>query len=98
MESLGHMTNQRGDGGERLRFSGEQLLKLKQSLKVCDEILRRSKEIAAEIFGEEQSWVGLAVKSKVSVQFERERHPLPSLIHRYCKRQCIVKDCVSGFL
>lgn len=38
-----------------------------QSLKVSDEILRRSKEIAVELFGEEQSWIGRGVESKVSV-------------------------------
>ncbi|ESQ46355.1 hypothetical protein EUTSA_v10000058mg [Eutrema salsugineum] len=60
----------RGDGAERLRFSREQLLQLKESIQVSADILRRSKEIAAELFGEEQSWVDRAAESKPSNQLQ----------------------------
>ncbi|CAH2061299.1 unnamed protein product [Thlaspi arvense] len=58
----------RGDGGERLKFTREQLLQLKETIQVSVEILRRSKEISPELFGEEQSWVGRAAESKPSNQ------------------------------
>uniref|UniRef100_A0A1J3G2H2 Eukaryotic translation initiation factor isoform 4G-2 n=2 Tax=Noccaea caerulescens TaxID=107243 RepID=A0A1J3G2H2_NOCCA len=67
----------RGDGGERLRFTREQLLQLKESLKVSDEILRRSKEIAVELFGEEQSWIGRGVESKPTNQQPQNRYSEP---------------------
>lgn len=38
-----------------------------QSVQVSDEILRRCKEIAAELFGEDQSWGNRAAEIKVSV-------------------------------
>ncbi|CAN7015285.1 hypothetical protein BRARA_K00529 [Brassica rapa] len=46
----------RGEGHEILRFTREQLLQLKEAIQVSEEILKLSREISADLFGEEQSW------------------------------------------
>ncbi|KAG7567490.1 Armadillo-type fold [Arabidopsis thaliana x Arabidopsis arenosa] len=58
----------RDDSGERLRFTREQLLQHRESVQVSDEILRRCKEIAAELFGEEQSWGNRVAENKLTNQ------------------------------
>ncbi|KAG2238284.1 hypothetical protein Bca52824_092496 [Brassica carinata] len=46
----------RGEGHEILRFSREQLLQLKEAIQVSEDILKLSREISSDLFGEEQSW------------------------------------------
>ncbi|KAJ4873066.1 Eukaryotic translation initiation factor isoform 4G-2 [Raphanus sativus] len=46
----------RGEGHEILRFTREQLLQLKEAIQVSEEILKLSREISSDLFGEEQSW------------------------------------------
>ncbi|XP_006293720.2 eukaryotic translation initiation factor [Capsella rubella] len=59
----------RENSGERLRFTRDQLLQVKQeSAQVSDEILRRCKEISAELFGEEHSWGNRVAESKPANQ------------------------------
>ncbi|AEC07523.1 Eukaryotic translation initiation factor isoform 4G-2 [Arabidopsis thaliana] len=56
----------RENSGERVRFSREEILQHRESVQVSDEILRRCKEIAVELFGEEQSWGNHAAESKIT--------------------------------
>ncbi|XP_031378339.1 eukaryotic translation initiation factor-like isoform X2 [Punica granatum] len=42
---------------ERIRYTRDQLLQLKEAVEPRDEILKIQKEIEAELFGEEQTWV-----------------------------------------
>ncbi|KAL1192503.1 Eukaryotic translation initiation factor isoform 4G-2 [Cardamine amara subsp. amara] len=56
------------DSGERVRFTREELLRLGESVQVSVDILRRAKEIAAELFGEEQSWGNRAAENKPTTQ------------------------------
>ncbi|CAN0838319.1 Eukaryotic translation initiation factor isoform 4G-1 [Linum grandiflorum] len=46
----------RFEGRERVRYTREQLLKIKESVVVSDEVLKIKQEIDTELFGEEQSW------------------------------------------
>ncbi|KAL0739240.1 hypothetical protein Bca4012_015450 [Brassica carinata] len=46
----------RFEGHEILRFTREQLLQLREAIQVSEEILRLSREISSDLFGEEQSW------------------------------------------
>ncbi|XP_010472401.1 PREDICTED: eukaryotic translation initiation factor-like [Camelina sativa] len=58
----------RENSGERVQFSRDQLLQVKQSVQVSDDILRRCKEIAVELFGEDRSWGNRAAESKQTNQ------------------------------
>ncbi|KFK41363.1 hypothetical protein AALP_AA2G120200 [Arabis alpina] len=51
--------------GERLLFTRKQLLQLRESIQVSVDFVRRSKEIAAELFGVEPSWERRAPESKI---------------------------------
>ncbi|BAB08857.1 eukaryotic initiation factor 4, eIF4-like protein [Arabidopsis thaliana] len=46
----------RFDGRERVKYTREQLLELKETTQLSDEILRVQRETAAELFGEEGTW------------------------------------------
>ncbi|CAN8326664.1 unnamed protein product [Cochlearia groenlandica] len=46
----------RFEGHEILRFTREQLLKLKEAIQVSEEILNLSRKISPDLFGEEQIW------------------------------------------
>ncbi|TXG60725.1 hypothetical protein EZV62_012088 [Acer yangbiense] len=46
----------RFEGRERVRYSREQLLQIKETVQISDDILKIKREIEAEVFGEEQSW------------------------------------------
>ncbi|KAL6012190.1 hypothetical protein ACLOJK_002668 [Asimina triloba] len=44
------------DGRERVRYTRDQLLQLREVVNVPEDILKVKKEIEAEVFGEDQSW------------------------------------------
>ncbi|XP_027358510.1 eukaryotic translation initiation factor-like isoform X1 [Abrus precatorius] len=44
------------EGRERLRYTRDQLLKLREAVEVPDDILKIKQEIEAELLGEDQSW------------------------------------------
>ncbi|GMI97585.1 eukaryotic translation Initiation Factor isoform 4G1 [Hibiscus trionum] len=46
----------RFEGRERVRYTRDQLLQLRQVVEVADEILKLKREIEVEVFGEEQNW------------------------------------------
>ncbi|WCJ30121.1 Eukaryotic translation initiation factor isoform 4G-1 [Euphorbia peplus] len=46
----------RFEGHDRVRYTREQLLQLKELAVISDEILKIKREIDAELFGEDQSW------------------------------------------
>lgn len=46
----------RFEGRERVRYTRDQLLQLREAVEVPDEILKIKRDIEVEIFGEEQSW------------------------------------------
>ncbi|GLU10278.1 hypothetical protein SLE2022_270970 [Rubroshorea leprosula] len=46
----------RFEGRERVRYSKEQLLQLREGIDVSDDILQIKQEIEAELFGEDQNW------------------------------------------
>ncbi|KAK4854052.1 hypothetical protein QYF36_018258 [Acer negundo] len=46
----------RFEGRERVRYTREQLLRIKETVQISDDILKIKREIEAEVFGEEQSW------------------------------------------
>ncbi|KAF1867022.1 hypothetical protein Lal_00049449 [Lupinus albus] len=46
----------RFEGRERVRYTGDQLLKLREVVEIPDDILKIKQDIAAELFGEDQSW------------------------------------------
>ncbi|KAK0570752.1 hypothetical protein LWI29_005903 [Acer saccharum] len=46
----------RFEGCERVRYTREQLLQIKETVQISDDILKIKREIEAEVFGEEQSW------------------------------------------
>ncbi|KAJ8747613.1 hypothetical protein K2173_014475 [Erythroxylum novogranatense] len=46
----------RFEGRDRLRYTREQLLQLREAAAISDEILKVKQEIEAEVFGEDQSW------------------------------------------
>ncbi|KAG5225901.1 MIF4G domain-containing family protein [Salix suchowensis] len=46
----------RFDGRERVRYTRDQLLQLREAVVIFDEILKIKQEIEAELFGEDQSW------------------------------------------
>ncbi|KAJ0262975.1 Eukaryotic translation initiation factor isoform 4G-2 [Hirschfeldia incana] len=58
----------RGEGHEILRFSREQLLQLREAIQVSEEILKLSREISSDLFGEEQSWGRSESKPAAPVQ------------------------------
>ncbi|KAJ0251761.1 Eukaryotic translation initiation factor isoform 4G-2 [Hirschfeldia incana] len=58
----------RFEGHEIVRFTREQLLQLKEGSQVSDEIVKLGKEIASDLFGEEQSWGRSESKPAVQVQ------------------------------
>ncbi|KAL4284740.1 hypothetical protein GQ457_16G005040 [Hibiscus cannabinus] len=47
----------RFEGRERVRYTRDQLLKLREVVEVADEILKIKREIEVELFGEEQNWI-----------------------------------------
>ncbi|KAH7569254.1 hypothetical protein JRO89_XS06G0131600 [Xanthoceras sorbifolium] len=46
----------RFEGRERVRYTRDQLLQIREAVQVSDDILKIKREIEAELFGEEQSW------------------------------------------
>ncbi|KAK2646788.1 hypothetical protein Ddye_021983 [Dipteronia dyeriana] len=46
----------RVEGRERVRYTREQLLQIKETVQIFNDILKIKREIEAEVFGEEQSW------------------------------------------
>ncbi|KAJ1410334.1 MIF4G-like, type 3 [Sesbania bispinosa] len=46
----------RFEGRERVRYTREQLLQLREAVEVPDDILKIKQDIEAELFGEDQSW------------------------------------------
>ncbi|XP_021277478.1 eukaryotic translation initiation factor isoform X1 [Herrania umbratica] len=46
----------RFEGRERVRYTRDQLLQLREAVEVADEILKIKREIDAELFGEDQNW------------------------------------------
>ncbi|XP_010047063.2 eukaryotic translation initiation factor [Eucalyptus grandis] len=44
------------EGQERVRYTRDQLLQLRQAIEVCDDILKIQREIEAEFLGEDQDW------------------------------------------
>ncbi|XP_011018056.1 PREDICTED: eukaryotic translation initiation factor isoform 4G-1 [Populus euphratica] len=46
----------RFEGHERVRYTRDQLLQLREAVVIFDEILKIKQEIEAELFGEDQSW------------------------------------------
>ncbi|XVF47886.1 hypothetical protein PTKIN_Ptkin03bG0146200 [Pterospermum kingtungense] len=46
----------RFEGRERVRYTRDQLLQLREAVEVADEILKIKREIEAELFGEDQNW------------------------------------------
>ncbi|KAL0726616.1 hypothetical protein Bca4012_022709 [Brassica carinata] len=58
----------RFEGHEIVRFTREQLLQLKEGSQVSDEILKLGKEIASDLFGEEQSWGRSETKPAAQLQ------------------------------
>ncbi|KAI9126074.1 hypothetical protein K1719_003492 [Acacia pycnantha] len=47
----------RFEGRERVRYTRDQLLQLREVVEVPDDIIKIKQEIEAELFGEDQSWV-----------------------------------------
>ncbi|GMJ15616.1 eukaryotic translation Initiation Factor isoform 4G1 [Hibiscus trionum] len=45
------------EGRERVRYTRDQLLQLKEAVEVAEEILKIKRDIEVEIFGEDQNWV-----------------------------------------
>ncbi|GLT80483.1 hypothetical protein SLA2020_519210 [Shorea laevis] len=46
----------RFEGHERVRYTRDQLLQLREGVEVSDDILKVKQEIEAEVFGEDQNW------------------------------------------
>ncbi|OMO98326.1 MIF4G-like, type 3 [Corchorus capsularis] len=46
----------RFEGRERVRYTRDQLLQLREAVEIADEILRIKREIDVELFGEDQNW------------------------------------------
>ncbi|KHN17504.1 Eukaryotic initiation factor iso-4F subunit p82-34 [Glycine soja] len=46
----------RFEGRERVRYTREQLLQLKEGVEILDDVLKIKQDIEAELFGEDQSW------------------------------------------
>ncbi|KAF7838128.1 eukaryotic translation initiation factor [Senna tora] len=46
----------RFEGRERVRYTRDQLLQLREAVEIPDDILKIKQEIEAELFGEDQSW------------------------------------------
>lgn len=77
----------RFEGHEIVRFTREQLLQLKEGSQVSDEVLKLGKDIASDLFGEEQSWgrsenkPAAQVQNRYSETDNRDWHtraPIPS--------------------
>ncbi|XP_028760877.1 eukaryotic translation initiation factor [Neltuma alba] len=47
----------RFEGRERVRYTRDQLLQLREAVEVPDDIIKIKQDIEAELFGEDQSWV-----------------------------------------
>ncbi|KAJ4870669.1 Eukaryotic translation initiation factor isoform 4G-2 [Raphanus sativus] len=58
----------RFEGREIVRFTKEQLLQLKETSQVSDEILKLAQEIASDLFGQEQSWARSEIKPAAQPQ------------------------------
>ncbi|TKY54679.1 Eukaryotic translation initiation factor isoform 4G-1 [Spatholobus suberectus] len=46
----------RFEGRERVRYTREQLLQLREGVEILDDVLKIKQDIEAELFGEDQSW------------------------------------------
>ncbi|XP_022732657.1 eukaryotic translation initiation factor-like [Durio zibethinus] len=46
----------RFEGRERVRYTKDQLLQLREAVEVADEVLKIKREIEVELFGEDQNW------------------------------------------
>ncbi|KAB1211971.1 Eukaryotic translation initiation factor isoform 4G-1 [Morella rubra] len=67
----GANTGDRFEGHERVRYTRDQLLQLREVVEVPDDILKIKREIEAELFGEDQNWG------------RGETNPPPQLQNRY---------------